>query len=300
LVPAQEIWFNTDRFQNEHLCVTSTTNACAVGQCLEEAALFALFEAIERDAFLTTWYLRRTCDQIAASSVRFEPFQLLWARLRARFPNYRFHFFDICSDVTIPSVALVAVRTSGTGPKMLLTAATHLFAERAMFSALKDLGVSLSSHVPSHQNGGSDHLFAHAEDVDSPDDHRVLYSLDQSFAKLSFLGFDSQHRLTCEDMNHRSRFVSQESFDLREVLECLIERLEGLEVQILMKDISHPELAATGLRCVKAIGIGLYPMWFGYYGIRFAVTSRLKRLAKKWGAPILNERDINLELHPFD
>ena len=146
-MPAQEIWFNTDRFQDEHLCVTSTTNACAVGQCLEEAALFALFEAIERDAFLTTWYLRRTCDQITASSVRFEPFQLLWARLRARFPNYRFHFFDICSDVTIPSVALVAVRTSGTGPKMLLTAATHLFAERAMFSALKDLGVSLSSRA---------------------------------------------------------------------------------------------------------------------------------------------------------
>lgn len=300
LVPAQEIWFNTDRFPDEHLCVTSTTNACAVGQCLEEAALFALFEGIERDAFLTTWYLRRTCDQIIASSVHFEPFQLLLARLRTRFPNYCFHFFDICSDVTIPSVALVAVRTSGTGPRMLLTAATHLFTERAMFSALKDLGVSLSSHVPSHQNGGSDHLFAHPEDVDSPDDHRVLYSLDQSFAKLSFLGFDSQPRLTCEDINHRSWFASQESFDLREVLGCLIEWLDGLDIQVLMKDISHPELAATGLRCVKFIGIGLYPMWFGYYGIRFAVTSRLKRLAKKWGTPILNEHDINLELHPFD
>jgi ribosomal protein S12 methylthiotransferase accessory factor len=300
LVPAQEIWFNTDRFKDEHLCVTSTTNACAVGQCLEEAALFALFEAIERDAFLTTWYLRRTCDQIIASSVRFEPFQLLWARLRVRFPNYRFHFFDICSDLTIPTVAVVAVKTSGIGPKMLLTAATHLFAERAMFSALKDLGVSLSSHVQNYQDGGSDRLFLHPEDVDSPDDHRVLYSLDQSFARLSFLGFDSQPRLTYADINHRSWFANQESFDLKEVLECLIERLDGLDIQVLMKDISHPELAATGLRCVKAIGIGLYPMWFGYYGIRFAVTSRLKRLAAKWGTPILNESDINLELHPFD
>ena len=299
LVPAQEIWFNTDRFPDEHLCVTSTTNACAVGQCLEEAALFALFEAIERDAFLTTWYLRRTCDQIIASSVRFEPFQLLWARLQACFPNYRFHFFDIGSDVTIPSVAVVAVRTSGTGLRMLLTAATHLFAERAMFSALKDLGVSLSSHVPSYQNG-SDHLFFHPEDVDNPDDHRVLYSLDQSFARLSFLGFDSQPRLTYEDINHRSWFANQESFDLKEILERLTERLAGLDIQVLMKDISHPELAATGLRCVKAIGIGLYPMWFGYYGLRFAVTSRLKRLAVKWGAPILQESDINLELHPFD
>lgn len=300
LVPAQEIWFNTDRFKDEHLCVTSTTNACAVGQCLEEAALFALFEAIERDAFLTTWYLRRTCDQIIASSVRFEPFQLLWAKLRVRFPNYRFHFFDICSDLTIPTVAVVAVRASGTGPKMLLTAATHLFAERAMFSALKDLGVSLSSHVQSYQDGGSAHLFLHPEDVDSPDDHRVLYSLDQSFARLSFLGFDSQPRLTYEDINHRSWLANQELFDLREVLECLSERLDGLDIQVLMKDISHPELAATGLKCVKAIGIGLYPMWFGYYGIRFAVTSRLKRLAAKWGTPILNESDINLELHPFD
>ena len=300
LVPAQEIWFNTDRFKEEHLCVTNTTNACAVGQSLEEAAIFSLFEAIERDAFLTAWYLRRTCDQIVTSSVRFEPFQLLWARLRVRFPNYRFHFFDICSDVTIPTVAVIAVRTSGTGPKMLLTAATHLLAERAMFSALKDLGVSLSSHAHSNQGGTSDHFFLHPEDVDSPDDHRMLYSLDQSFARLSFLGFDSPPRLTYEDINHRSWFAKQESFDLREVLECLLKRLDGLGIQVLMKDISHPELAATGLRCVKAIGVGLYPMWFGYYGLRFAVTSRLKRLAATWGVPISNESDINLELHPFD
>lgn len=299
LVPAQEIWFNTDRFPDEHLCVTTTTNACAVGQCLEEAALFALFEAIERDAFLTTWYLRRTCEQIVAASVRFEPFQLLWARLQSCFSNYHFHFFDIGSDVAIPSVAIVAVRNSGTGPRMLLTAATHLFAERALFSALKDLGVSLSSHVPNYQNG-SEHLFLHPEDVDTPDDHRVLYSLEQSFTRLSFLEFDSEPRLTCEEINHRSWFVDRESFDLKEILECLIERLGGLNIQVLLKDISHPELSATGLRCVKAIGTGLYPMWFGYYGLRFAVTPRLKRLAVEWGAPVFEEGQINLELHPFD
>lgn len=300
LVPAQEIWFNTDRFKDEHICVSNTTNACAVGQCLEEAALFALFEAIERDGFLTTWYLRRTCDQIIASSVRFEPFQLIWARLRSAFSNYRFHFFDIASDVAIPSVAAVAVRTSGSGPKMLLTAATHLFAERAMFSALKDLGVSLSSNAKSHPDGSFERLFLHPEEVDNPDDHRALYSLDQSFARLSFLGFDSQPRLTYEDLNHRSWFSNRESFDLMEVLECLIEHLDRLNISILIKDISHPELAGKGLRCVKVIGIGLYPMWFGHYGIRFAVTSRLKRLAAMWGAPVSNESDINLELHPFD
>ena len=182
---------------------------------------------------------------------------------------------------------------------MLLTAATHLFAERAMFAALKDLSVSLSSHVPGYQNS-SDHLFLHPENVDNPDDHRMLYSLDQSFAKLSFLGFDSQPRLTYEDLNHRSWLANQESFDLKEILERLTDWLAGLEIQVLMKDISHPELAAAGLRCVRAIGIGLYPMWFGYYGLRFAVTSRLKKLAVKWGAPILQESDINLELHPFD
>jgi ribosomal protein S12 methylthiotransferase accessory factor len=300
LVPAQEVWFNTDRFKDEHICITNTTNACAVGQCLEEAALFALFEAIERDAFLTTWYLRRTCGQITASSVRFEPFQLLWARLRVRFPNYRFHFFDIRSDIIVPSVVAIAVRNSGTGPKMLLTAATHLLAERAMFSALKDLGVSLSSHVQGYQDGGSEHFFLHPQDVANPDDHRALYSLDQSFARLSFLGFDAPPRLTCEDVNHHSWFAKQESFDLKDVLECLSERLNGLDVQVLLKDISHPEMAAAGLRCVKATGIGLYPMWFGYYGIRFAITPRLKKLAAQWGAPILNESDINLELHPFD
>jgi hypothetical protein len=41
-------------------------------------------------------------------------------------------------------------------------------------------------------------------------------------------------------------------------------------------------------------------MWFGYKGMRFAMTERLLRLARQWNVVVTTQEDVNLEIHPFD
>ena len=80
LVPAQEIWFSARNLPGEPPLVGQTTNGCALGNSVEEAALFALFEAIERDAYLLMWYLRRSGAEIYPESIEDESFQILRRR----------------------------------------------------------------------------------------------------------------------------------------------------------------------------------------------------------------------------
>lgn len=300
LVPAQEVWFNVPLLPGESSCIISSTNACALGGCPEEAALFALLEAVERDAYMTMWYLRRTCAQIDPASVRFEPFQLLWARMTATFPNYRIHLFDLTADITIPSVAAIAVRQSGDGPRTLHATAARPQAERALFTALKDLSASLVVGPQAYRRELAEKFLAAPELVFKPEDHRALYALDEPFARLSFLDFDARPRLTAEDLNERAPVKPRETYNLRQVLEQLLAHLHDRDVEVLWKDMTYAEFARRGLHCVRAITPGLYPLWFGHNAARFSVTERLRRMALKYtGRSLSAVGDYNLEIHPL-
>lgn len=299
LVPAQEVWFNTQLLPGEHRCITPTTNACALGSCFEEAALFAMLEAIERDAHLITWYLRRACTKIDPVSVKFEPFQLLWARLEASFPNYHIYLFDVSVDIAVPTLAAIAVREYGTGPRSLYAVACRPLAERALFAVLKELAASLTTESEAHPRERYRKFLDEPELILMPEDHRALYSLDETFERLSFFGFDSTPQLSTDEINQRSPIKPQSSYNLREVLEDILRHLAEQGIQVLLKDLTFP-MFANRLRCVKVIAPGLYPLWFGYNDARFAVTERLQRLKQRFTDRCLDDdSNFNLDVHPL-
>jgi thiazole/oxazole-forming peptide maturase SagD family component len=301
LVPAQEIWFNTIRLSGEEHFVAATSNGCAMGGSVEEAAVFALFEAIERDAYLTMWYLRRPCRRIDPDSIRYEPFQLLRRRWHAAYPDYGLYLFDIGTDVAVPTVAAVAVRLRqpNEGPRTFHAAAAHLSAERACFGALKDL-TGFTPHFAPGRLDEMRRLLDAQEQVVGPTDHYEIYALDESFERLDFLDFGPGASLDVAELNRRAWIAAADSYELCAVIDCLAGHLRPLGVSTYLKDISHSWLTPRGLRCVKVITPGLYPLWFGSGAKRFAVTERLRRLARDFlGRDLDQPEDFNLEIHPF-
>jgi ribosomal protein S12 methylthiotransferase accessory factor len=293
LVPAQEIWYSAGKLPGEPTLVEQTTNGCALGSCIEEAALFALLEAIERDAYLLMWYLRRPCVEIDPDSIEDERFQLLRRRWELEFRNYSFHLFDITADTGVPTVAACAVRRWGQGPKTFHGAAARLSAESACRVALEDIA-GFSRHMDESRRQRALRLLAHPEEIIRPVDHGALYSLDEAFDRLGFLDCDGGPQIGIQDVQRRGVIAPAASpalYDLREVLKRLSRHLEACGARVFFKDITHPAVSERGLRCVKAITPGLYPLWFGHRNRRFDVTSRLKRLG---GAS-----PYNLEVHPF-
>ena len=116
------------------------------------------------------------------ASVTFAPFQLLWARLKAFFPTFQIHFFDLSVDISVPTVAAVSVKQKGSGPSCLYAVASRPLAERATFSALKDFS--------SWRNTNPETYPLHATKISGcarvgpdADDHRAFYSLDETFGR---------------------------------------------------------------------------------------------------------------------
>lgn len=299
-VPAQEVWFGTLRLPRETVCIRPTTNGCAAGNNVSEAALFAIMELVERDAYLVTWYLRQARGKLDLDSVKWEPVQLLLARIRYRFPGYRIHVFDIGTEVPIPAVAAIAVRDQGTGPKTLHAAAARPVVEQAVFSALKDLALSFDA-VGGLQERRPDWKPPESEEtINSPDDHRSFYASDDRFSRLSFLDFDSRGDVTAQAIDQASVFHRLKGMKLRAAVLEIAETLELLGLPVFLKDITHGFSARRGLYCVKAVIPGLFPMWYGRRHIRFSLTERLRRLAaERTGRPAISKSDINLAVHPF-
>lgn len=288
LVPAQEVWFDTSAGDPE--LIGQTTSGCALGSSLEEASLFALLEAIERDAYLLMWYLRRPCPEIDPDSIEDEAFQLLRRRWELELRNHSFRLFDLTTDTAVPAVAAVAVRRRGNGRKTFHGAAARLSAGRACLVALEDIA-SFSHRLAPESRRRGHHLLDHPDDILGPEDHGSVYALDAAFERLAFLDAGGGARLPVREVDRHGLLPPAGRYDLRETLQRLARHLETCGVRVYFKDITHPAVAEKGLCCVKAITPGLYPLWFGHRKRRFGITPRLERLG---GPP-----PYNLEVHPF-
>ncbi len=299
LIPAQEIWFNTRLLPKENHCTWSTTNGCALGSSMEEAALFAILEIIERDAFLIAWYLRRRCRKIIPESVPLEDFQFLLRRARHTYGNYSIQFFDITADTGIPVVMCAAVKQAGKGPKVLLALGCRLTCGEAALAALKDLAGMADTNSYDEKRGRE--LLEKPEEISAPEDHAAFYSLEENFGRLEFMDFESTPVLSLEEVDRGAWIRPSDKYNVKAVVEEIATHLRDIGLTVLLKNLSHREFLRRNLFCVRAIVPHSYPMWFGYYNARFNMSERLKRLSQCFlGKPLHDQSELNLEVHPFD
>ncbi|MDN5846056.1 MAG: YcaO-like family protein [Candidatus Nitrosocosmicus sp.] len=71
LFPAQMIYFGYKRKDNEPEICYSTSNGCAAGKSYIESIIKGLYEVVERDAVMLTWYKKISHDIINVKSSKF-------------------------------------------------------------------------------------------------------------------------------------------------------------------------------------------------------------------------------------
>lgn len=299
LVPAQEIWFDNEKLAGETLWISNTTNGCAVGSSFEEAVLFAFFEAIERDAFLSCWYLKRRCDQISPAHVKDPQFHLLMAKIKYIRPNYQLFFLNLQNDTKVPVVSAVAVRKNGAGPKFVCAVAARLTYSQAAQAALKDIQGQLAFLPDFKQTEHFSKLNENPSLIQNPEDHRGLYALDEMYEKVEFLvsgQLCDEEELLSHDLIDREIAA----VDLKELIHRIENYCRDADVTMLVKDISQRNLIDKGFRCVKTIGVGLFPIWYGHQNVRVNLTSRLIKQSIQYNHKTLTSKDeLNLDIHPF-
>jgi thiazole/oxazole-forming peptide maturase SagD family component len=298
LVPAQDSWFNTTTLMKEPRFVRATTNGCAIGATFEEACVAGVLEVIERDSFLTSWYLRRPAVQIAFESFETDVMRDLLGRFRLVLHAYRLVLIDITSDVGIPAVGAFAIREHGDGARIIVAAAADLDAETACARALKDL-IGFNPDISAERKAELRKRLGNPASIVGVDGHWELYVLDEVFDAFDYLRLDERRTVAVQDMGADSPAPRDPQLRLDLLLETLDRRLHDVGAAMYLQDLTHPGLAACGLRTARAITPGLYPIWFGALRRRFAVTDRLRRLAEPYtGRPFAREH-LQLAPHPM-
>ncbi|MGH4024836.1 MAG: TOMM precursor leader peptide-binding protein [Pseudonocardiaceae bacterium] len=279
--------------------VYEISNGCALGSCVEEAILYGLLEAVERDAFLMTWYGRMPLSRIDLAGAPDRAIPLQAAAITAE-TGYQVLVFDSTAEHGIPSVWAMAVRPGGAGatprPKTVCAAGAQPTLERAIMSALSELGPLLADFVgrfPGEQ-ARAEQMVRDPSLVTTMHDHSTLYGADAAFDRLGFLVNSPARR----ELDGRAEFRGA---DLRDDLTELLARIEAAGMDVVVVDQTTPEHRAGGFCCVKVLMPGAVPMTFGYRNRRIHGLPRLLSVPHRLGYAQrpLSAADLNPHPHPF-
>lgn len=278
--------------------VYETSNGCAMGGSVEEAILHGIFEVIERDSFLLTWYARLPLPRLDLSSVDDTELQLMVQRMQA-VGGYELHAFQSTLEHSIPGVWVIAKNKKEKGMNLLCAAGAHLDPIRAVKGALYELAgmmLTLDEKLEQHREK-YEKMLSNPFLVKEMDHHAMLYGLQEAEERLHFLlKNEGMPRTFKEAFGETKRHT-----DITEELQYVLQTLKKKNFEVIVVDQTTPEIKRNGLHCVKVIIPGMLPMTFGYRLTRLTGLERVLQIPMELGyrkTPLTYEQ-LNPHPHPF-
>lgn len=280
--------------------VFETSSGCALGSCYEEAVLHALFELIERDAFLLAWYSRAAVPEVETNSLASPQLRRLIAAMRAEECTVR--VFDITTEFGIPVVWALATQQSRGNTITLSSAGAHPDPETALLGALVEIASSLTEVAEAAvlKREAAGRMLASPMAVRTMEDHALLYSTPEAHRRLAFLDtFRASGNGLATGFWARPSILEHD--DLADDLRTLVARVLSSCNDVWVVDQTSPELARSGLRAVRAIVPGMLPMTFGHAYRRTTGLARLRDTPRAlgWTRTAIDGEIMNDHPHPF-
>jgi len=241
-----------------------TSNGLAAGRDFEDAALRALFELVERDAFMLTWLARlparrldvgRSLDPAAREVVR---------QLEEQGASVRLYLLDV--GHAIPAVACVLYGDGRRWPGAAVALGCHLSPRAAVLRAILEQGQT-SQYMRVLLEEGKERIPATPDEVLTPVDHALYYFPRERAGAFEFLRRDESTAIQVDDL--------EEPADIS--LAACASRLSKVGLRPAVVDVTSPDLMAGPFRVVRALGPWFQPVDFGHRLQRFA-SPRLRRL----------------------
>lgn len=274
-VPALPTYLNFPAPPEEFFCQVSS-NGLAAGSDLEDAALRAVFELVERDAFMLTWLARRPgrrlmLDETVEPGVG-EAIRQLEARRSARVELY---LLDV--GLGIPTVVCIAFGDGQNWPGATVALAAHADPRVALRQAVLEHG-SVGGSLRRLMAGGKHSIPAHPEDVHTLEDHALYYAPPDRARAFDFLRARSDPVLlgALPEPGPMGR-------------EDCARKLVEAGIRVAIADVTSPDVATGPFRVARALGTHMQPIDFGF-GLRRLNNPRLKALLTQ---------GINPDPHPL-
>lgn len=295
LLPEQIVYFDIDEVRgNVNRFIFETSNGAALGGSIQEAVLYGLFEVIERDAFLITWYNKLSLNRIDIESIEDEKVKKCIQYVQNA--CYDLYLFDSTMENRIPSVICIAVnRDENTLVNSYLAAGCHINPVKAIESALVEVISSIPVYEKSFKGREEEakELYKNPDKVLKMDDHVLLYSLKETLEKYDFLLNSKVTKSIDELYPEWIEFKNEKS--ITKILSYVISKVTEYNDDVLVVNCANKLIDSYGLYAVKVLVSGMLSMTFGQQNKRIN-EKRVKEI------PVLckfREREIEkLNLYP--
>ena len=220
-----------------------------------QATLRALLELIERDAFMIAWLHRLSLPLIDLDEAGDPYCRAALDEIRAH--GYDAFLVDLTTDLGVPTTLALMIGSGQAGPALVCGAAAdldaHLATRRALLEAHGAFRESLASAWKPGRVYGED-------EVRSLEDHGLAYAHPAWLPRARFLWSGRRRRRLPAAAATPPAPAAQ--------LAELVARLDGRGLEVIVVDMTAPELASTSLSVVRVLVPGLQPIGFGTHGIR--------------------------------
>ncbi|MGC4055627.1 MAG: YcaO-like family protein, partial [Paludibaculum sp.] len=250
-----------------------TSNGLACHPDRDEAALRAVLELVERDAFLSAWLAQRPASPIELDDALDPALAAVIDAVRGLGAHVELFRLETAACGT--AVMCLARGDGVEYPAATIALGADLDPSGALRQAILELGQT-GPHLRRLMRQRALESPACAEEVHEMLDHAAWF-----FSPGRAAAFD--------------RIRSGSRIPLRAVLAQRTERslasaAEALHlagVRVALVDVTSSDIATTGLHVVRAISTGLQPLWYGY-GLERTVVPRIQRLGLSSDVPAVH------------
>ncbi|MGE5541639.1 MAG: YcaO-like family protein [Bacillota bacterium] len=280
------------KFRDRSEAVTAPiSTGLACGGTREDAVLRGIYEAVERDSFAITWLNRLPMPRLGLGNPRS-------AELGAVIERFNETGLELCcnlstTDLGIPVVITLSLDTSGAGPASVIAARADFDVESAV--------------LRSREETAQTRLWARKLMRDRPD-----FAPEPGYTNIT--RGEDHVRLFCDQgMAEHLRFLTDAPVageigsveppvaeDTRGRIGRCVETLASSGLEVIVVDVTTPDIAALGFTVVRVLIPGLQPLDMDF-NWRYLGGTRLYEVPVKMGfarrKPL--ERDLNPVPHPF-
>lgn len=269
-VPASMVYlpyyFKQD--DGEYPIVQPISTGLACHSSFSEAAISAICEVIERDAFTITWQARLQPPQINQKSLSEQNRDLV-----SRFERTGnvVSLFNITTDVGVATILAVSKGTHHEAPALVFAASSDLDPHRAARKSLEELAHTwqlardLKNHLPPIVP------IIEYTNVVHQDDHILLYCDHGNVSLADFL-WASSKMIDFDDIPNLCSGNPDTDLGL------LIQKGHSTGHRVLVADLTTPDVGELGLTVVRAVIPGFHPLCMGH---RFRALSGIRL----WSVP---------------
>jgi ribosomal protein S12 methylthiotransferase accessory factor len=250
-VPALATFLGFPAPRSERFAQT-TSNGLAAGGSLENATLSAIYELIERDAFMLFWLARRPGTRVVDEGLSPAARDALRGveRLGATTELYL-----IDAGLGLPTMVCLGFGDGQTWPGVTIGLGTDADAVRALEKAAFEhahFGVYLRRLMleDRHSSRSMD-----VSEVKTALDHGLFYVNPDASRALNPLRASTDDPVTLSELRARYQLPSD--------LNSCVRRLRASGIRLASVDVTSPDVALGPLRVVRVVGTYMQPIHFG-------------------------------------